>query len=106
MCGEVIVVKANEDPNDIVYLHMSSIACSEAQQQQKLKREKQHPLKHKCAKCGKFDMVKATCSGCRQDFCLKHRFSRDHECRAQKFSGISVGPFIVSQNKKEISVKS
>lgn len=103
LCEEVIVVKAGQDPNVVVDDHMSSPLCSQTPTQ---KAKTTHTIKHKCFKCGKHEMVKATCSGCSQDFCLKHRFGKDHDCKAQKPIGRSIGPFIVSyDNRVNNSVK-
>eukprot|EP00026_Physarum_polycephalum_P020668 Phypoly_transcript_23405.p1 GENE.Phypoly_transcript_23405~~Phypoly_transcript_23405.p1 ORF type:complete len:173 (+),score=21.36 Phypoly_transcript_23405:60-521(+) len=94
LCNQVLVVKSDQDPNLVVDMHITQGGCT--------KQQTKTINKHKCTKCGKFGMTEIICRDCGNNYCLTHRFTRDHSCTMSLRKPTNmIGPFRVP-----ISVKS
>eukprot|EP01111_Echinosteliopsis_oligospora_P019040 TRINITY_DN9006_c0_g1_i1.p1 TRINITY_DN9006_c0_g1~~TRINITY_DN9006_c0_g1_i1.p1 ORF type:complete len:161 (-),score=19.55 TRINITY_DN9006_c0_g1_i1:84-566(-) len=101
VCEKVLLVKKGEDVNQVMDKHLSLNQCSVSKQRV--------VNKYKCSKCNKYGMTSVTCKDCGLEFCLTHRFNKDHACKMNLKRSMSrlVGPFIVDDSKRPIiSVRS
>ncbi|KAI9187886.1 hypothetical protein H9P43_002277 [Blastocladiella emersonii ATCC 22665] len=76
LCGQVVPVGRNEDPNRRVDAHIAS-GC-----QVTATAASRAPPTSKCALkgCTAKTTVPVVCKACHLKFCLKHRLERDHDC--------------------------
>eukprot|EP01112_Ceratiomyxa_fruticulosa_P017432 TRINITY_DN5428_c0_g1_i1.p1 TRINITY_DN5428_c0_g1~~TRINITY_DN5428_c0_g1_i1.p1 ORF type:complete len:168 (+),score=25.73 TRINITY_DN5428_c0_g1_i1:157-660(+) len=98
LCNDILPVPFGSDSNSRVEEHISK-GCP-----------KKVSLKpHKCSKpnCKKSEAMRITCKSCGLNYCLQHRFERDHQCkmnlrRQSPSSSSQIGPFIVSNDEQKV----
>jgi predicted nucleic acid binding AN1-type Zn finger protein len=73
LCNQPVPVNRGEDPNAKVNMHI----------QNECKNDKSNNISNRCSVpgCKKKELVPVTCTTCRKNFCLKHRFETDHDCQ-------------------------
>jgi predicted nucleic acid binding AN1-type Zn finger protein len=89
-CKEVIVLSVGEAGNmnlgQKLQQHLS-VGCEKAKL---MKKEEKHHKACSHPKCKKIELVPITCKSCNLSFCLKHRFTQDHDCAG--FKSININP--------------
>lgn len=77
ICQKYIQIKAGESPDTKVNEHISR-GCKGG--------ELRKPDKRVCSirNCVVEEMMPVICKGCKKNFCLKHRYPRDHDCIEHK----------------------
>lgn len=79
MCGQVIPVTKDEDPNRKVDQHIQQGCPKESSTNHKA-----HTYKCSAPKCSKIEVMPVACASCRKNFCLKHRMPLDHACEVEE----------------------
>eukprot|EP01132_Coremiostelium_polycephalum_P011568 gene11568-14170_t len=99
LCESVLNVPYAWDPNAVLRDHQKK-GCP----------KKPAINAHKCTfdQCPKSEAIKIVCPTCKNNFCLKHRFERDHKCpKLRQFQAPvkSIGPFQIIDKSKSIKAK-
>ncbi|KAM9960163.1 hypothetical protein ACTFIW_009288 [Dictyostelium discoideum] len=69
-CESILPVPVNCFEKDILSMHLRK-GCP----------KKTTVNQHKCSFCPKMESIKIVCPNCKNNFCIKHRFERDHKCK-------------------------
>ncbi|KAJ5068054.1 zinc finger an1-type domain 2a [Anaeramoeba ignava] len=77
ICGKVVIVKPNEDVNNIVNQHIESGCKTHLS-------KIGHKFRCTFPGCGKREPFEARCSKCGKNFCLNHRNPLHHNCNSKK----------------------
>ncbi|GCB77118.1 hypothetical protein scyTo_0019966 [Scyliorhinus torazame] len=82
LCNTPVPVRRGEMPDIRVGEHIDRECRSDPAQ------KKRKIFTNKCSKtgCKQKEMIKLTCDQCHLNFCLKHRYPLDHECKADEQS--------------------
>ncbi|EGC33091.1 hypothetical protein DICPUDRAFT_56665 [Dictyostelium purpureum] len=70
LCDSILPVPAGSYENDVLSAHTKK-GCP----------KKASIAQHKCTFCPKMEAIKIVCPNCKNNFCLKHRLERDHNCK-------------------------
>ncbi|KAF2073296.1 hypothetical protein CYY_005395 [Polysphondylium violaceum] len=84
-CDTILPVPFGKDDTFVLRTHISQ-GC----------KKKPSINQHKCTfeGCSKSESIKILCPQCKNNFCLKHRFERDHKCKAPKQNVVMPKPLI------------
>jgi len=73
-CNEPIPVKPGDDPNIKVNQHIEN-NCS------KMPKIKTYPNRCNVKGCKKKEVIPFLCRNCKVNFCISHKFEKDHDCK-------------------------